>query len=290
MASFMPSPQHINRIFKTTGFVFASVGLVILIVIIALHGDGILAGHNLSNLNFPNVDETATLTRTTTNNISGKYFQSNLDDTVENYAIPLTYVSLYPGVKIHPKYWSESLWAGEDTNWIQEDTLPEGFQPLSVNNYVSSPITETRAQHIRIPSIGVDSPVNELKIINLNNSSSYETPNNVVGHIPETSNPGELGNGWFFGHLESPVMGEGNVFGKLPQIPDYLRNGDTVYIMIDVGNKEYIYQATSSSVIHKDELHLFSSDDSRITLVTCVPRLVYDHRLLISAILIGVKN
>ena len=199
-------------------------------------------------------------------------------------------MSLYPGGKIHPKYWSESLWAGEDTSWIQEDSLPEGFQSLSANNYVNSSITETRAQHIQIPLLGVDSPVNELKIINLNNSSSYETPNNIVGHIPETSNPGELGNGWFFGHLESPVMGEGNVFGKLPQISDYLRNGDTVYIMIGVGNKEYIYRATNSSVVHKDELHLFSSDDSRITLVTCVPRLVYDHRLLISAILIGVKD
>lgn len=286
----MPSSQHINQIFRTTGYVFASVGLVILIIIIALHGYGILTKHNLSNLNFPNVDETSTLTNTPTNNVSEKHFQSHSEDTAENHASPLTYVSLYPGGKIHPKYWSESLWAGEDTNWIQDDNLPEGFHPLSANNYVDSSITETRAQHMRIPLLGVDSPVNELNIISLNNSSSYETPNNVVGHIPETSNPGELGNGWFFGHLESPVMGEGNVFGKLPQIPNYLRNGDTVYVMIDVGNKEYIYRATSSSVVHKDELHLFNSEDSRITLVTCIPRLVYDHRLLISAILIGVKN
>ena len=53
-----------------------------------------------------------------------------------------------------------------------------------------------------------------------------------MGRIPNTSNPGELGNGWLFGHLESPIRGEGNVFQRLPEIPALLSAGDPVYVSL----------------------------------------------------------
>ena len=37
-------------------------------------------------------------------------------------------------------------------------------------------------------------------------------------------------------------------------------------------------------------LRLYDSDNSSITLVACVPRLVYDNRLLVTAELVGVKS
>ena len=138
--------------------------------------------------------------------------------------------------------------------------------------------------------IDVDSTVDELAIIDLGDSRAYETPKNTGGHIPETVNPGQLGNGWFFGHLESPIKGEGNVFFNLPKIPGHLKNGDPVYISLMTDSGEYLYQVSATQVVHADDLALYDSDQATITLVSCVPRLVYDHRLLVTAKLVGVKS
>ena len=141
-----------------------------------------------------------------------------------------------------------------------------------------------------IPLIGVDSGIEELEVLDLGDNRAYETPDNVVGHIPSTSNPGELGSGWFFGHLESPLRGEGDVFVGLPRIPDLLRAGDPVYITLKTPDGDFLYQVTDTRKVHEDDLRLFDEDGSSIVLVSCVPRLVYDHRLLVIAKLIGVKS
>jgi LPXTG-site transpeptidase (sortase) family protein len=132
-----------------------------------------------------------------------------------------------------------------------------------------------------------------LAIVDLGNSRSYETPKNTIGHIPETADPGELGNGWFFGHLESPFRGEGNVFQRLPEIVDLLRQfadvGEgAVYVVVESDTGEYLYEVVATQVVHADELRLYDTDGVYITLVTCVPRLDYSHRLLVTAKLVGV--
>ena len=200
------------------------------------------------------------------------------------------YAAIYPGYQIHPKYWSEPLWAGVDPYVHEDPGLPAGFTALRSYDPVR-PATEFGvARRISIPSIGVVSGVEELRILDLGDSRSYETPKNTVGHIPETSNPGQLGNGWFFGHLESPVRGEGNVFQHLPDIPRLLQNGDPVYITIETDEGAFLYQATKTVQVHEDDLRLHDTGNASITLVACVPRLVYDHRLLVTAELVGVKN
>jgi LPXTG-site transpeptidase (sortase) family protein len=152
-----------------------------------------------------------------------------------------------------------------------------------------------RAVRIAIPAIGVESDVAELAILDLGDSRQYETPKNVVGHIPETANPGESGNGWFFGHLESPIRGEGNVFRRLPEVPgllkEYLETGDgPVYVFLSSPDGEFLYQVTETKVVHRDELALYDSGGPAITLVTCYPRFVYDQRVVVTAKLVGVKG
>ena len=200
------------------------------------------------------------------------------------------YAAIYPGYQIHPKYWNDPLWAGVDPYVHGDPGLPVGFAALHSYDQVGPARELGVARRISIPSIGVESGVNELQILNLGNSRSYETPINTVGHIPETSNPGQLGNGWFFGHLESPVRGEGNVFQHLPDIPKLLQNGDPVYITIESDDGEFLYQVTETVQVHEDDLRLSDTDNASITLVACVPRLVYDHRLLVTAVLVGVKS
>jgi LPXTG-site transpeptidase (sortase) family protein len=208
-------------------------------------------------------------------------------------ALFAAYQAAYTGVQVHPKYWAEPLWAGARP--LGNGGLPEGFVPVSVDMQLMASGLAARAERIAIPAIGVESDVAELAILDLGNSRQYETPKNVVGHIPETANPGEPGNGWFFGHLESPIRGEGSVFRRLPEVPglleEYLETGDgPVYVFLSSLDGEFLYQVTETKVVHRDELALYDSDGAAITLVTCYPRFAYDQRVVVTAKLVGVKG
>ena len=200
------------------------------------------------------------------------------------------YGSIYPGAQMHPKYWTQPLWAGSDILVPRSPGPPDGYRVPMTSDLVLARGQRPTAQRILVPLIGVDSAVDELQILDLGDSRSYETPDNVVGHIPETSNPGESGAGWFFGHLESPIRGEGNVFTHLPRIPELLKDGDPVYVTIESEDGTFLYQVTETTQVHEDDLRLFDTERSTIILVACVPRLVYDHRLLVTARLVGVKS
>jgi len=191
---------------------------------------------------------------------------------------------------MHPKYWAQPLWAGSDLLVTRRLQLPAGYRPPSTSDLILARNQRSSAHTILVPLIDVDSSVDELAILDLGDSRAYETPNNVVGHIPSTSNPGESGSGWFFGHLESPIRGEGDVFAGLPKIPELLKAGDPVYVTLKSFDGDFLYQVTDTLQVHEDDLRLFDLEESSIVLVACVPRLVYDHRLLVTAKLIGVKQ
>ena len=202
-------------------------------------------------------------------------------------ALASGFLSLYSGDKTNAKYWNAPLWAGTDP--YEPTGLPEGFEPVDSRYAPVAVGTLPSAERIQIPIIGVDSTVRDLAVVDLGDSRAYETPKNIVGHIPGTANPGEEANGWFFGHLESPLAGEGNVFQDLPKIPQFLRQGDRVFVMLKREDTTYLYEVSATRVVHKSELQLYTSQQPTVTLVTCVPRMVYDHRLLITAELVGTK-
>ena len=205
------------------------------------------------------------------------------------------YSALYPAIYIHPKFWAQPLWAGGEPyayNPANPDTtLPDGFRAVSAMDDALRRGDGSLTSRITIPLIDVDSEIQELDILNLGDSRAYETPKHLVGHIPQSPNPGELGNAWYFGHLESPIKGEGNVFHRLPEIPDLLRDGDDVFVELEnVDGRIYLYKTTRTEVMHEDELELYGSDTAQLTLVACVPRLVYDHRIVVTAELVGIKD
>ena len=164
--------------------------------------------------------------------------------------------------------------------------LPEGF--VLINFTQATPLNSAPpATRLTITSLDIDSSVEELSIIDLGERRVYETPNNTVGHIPGTANAGELGQGWYFGHTESPILDEGSVFFNLQQIPAMLRLGENVDIIADNGTEQFLYRVTQTRVVHEDELALETGGGPTIHLVSCVPRLVYDHRLIVDAQLIA---
>ena len=166
----------------------------------------------------------------------------------------------------------------------------EGFVPLGNEERPHIAGLVGRAERIVIPELNVDAEVEELSIINLASSAAYETPAFTVGHIPTTPNPGSAGNGWYFGHLENPIQGEGNVFLRLPEVADLLRDGDDVHVILASGEREYLYLVNGTSTTHADDLTLYPSGDARISLVTCFPRLKYDHRLIVTAQLVAFRD
>ena len=110
-----------------------------------------------------------------------------------------------------------------------------------------------------------------------------------MGHIPESANAGEQGASWFFGHTESPISREGSVFFNLQKVPEKLRNGEDVFIITDNGINQFLYRATTTRVVHQDDLRLDSAPSAGINLVSSVPRFVYDHRLVVSGELIAFR-
>ena len=208
--------------------------------------------------------------------------------------IPLTqrranagqFANIYPGALLNPKYWSQPEWAGSDP--YGGPTIPDEFVPILSTDIFQNFNPNSKATVIRIPSINVDATVIDLGIIDVANERSYETPDNTVGHIPETPDPGQQGKGWFFGHLESFTTGEGNIFRHLPEVADLIKE-DPVDIYLQTNDAEFIYRVTTTSQMHEEDLHLTTSNDAQITLVTCWPPRIYDQRIIVNATLIAYR-
>lgn len=300
----MQAPQNTPTVTsaggKTTsrlvGLALTLAGVLLLVAVGLYYTYSVYAGTQLDQLNVSQEEVVHALSRNTAQPLPKTLRPVALSEPTRGpvqqapSVFPVSsYDTVYPGFQIHPKYWDQPLWAGPDPYPHVVTGLPPGFIAVSGETAVS-PAGFGATTRIGIPIIGVDSGVKDLEIVDLGNSQAYENPDNVVGHIPETATPGELGNGWFFGHLESPVKGEGNVFRQLPAIPEYLRDGEPVYITLESDAGIHLYRVAATEVVHEDDLRLYDSDNATITLIACVPRLVYDHRLLVTADLVGVNN
>lgn len=197
-----------------------------------------------------------------------------------------TFASIYPGGSMNPRYWSVPHWAGNLP--FGGPTIPEGFMPVDASDGSLLHGDAGRGLRMRIPAIDLDGTVSELEILDLGDSRAWSTPDNVVGHIPTTANPGESANGWYFGHLDNFISNEGDIFRRLPEISEMISN-DPVDIFITTSDAEYMYRVTHTRQLHRDDLHLTETNDAQISLVTCWPFRVYDHRIVVSAVLIAVK-
>ena len=197
-----------------------------------------------------------------------------------------TFASIYPGGDMNPRYWSEPHWAGNLP--FGGPTIPEGFVPIDASDLSFAAMAGEKARRMRIPAIDLDASVAELELRDLGDSRAWSTPDKVVGHIPTTAQPGESANGWYFGHLDDFLSNEGAIFRRLPEISAMVKD-DYVDIFLETSDAEFMYRVTATRQLHRDDLYLAQSDSSQISLVTCWPFRVYDHRIVVSAVLVAVK-
>jgi sortase (surface protein transpeptidase) len=146
------------------------------------------------------------------------------------------------------------------------------------------------ADLVRIPIIGLESKTTELGVITTNEGDlKYESPIFEVGIIPGHTTPGERGNTWLFGHLESPLKDEGAVFRDLPKLHDFLRNGEAVYVIVDSADGSFLYQATEFRIMRAEDVTFWDSDGRTATLVCSWPRFIYNERVVVTAELVGAR-
>lgn len=208
-------------------------------------------------------------------------------DTDQNENKANIYSTLYPGDLVKPIFWDNPRWTDDISpyNVKENEFLPVNNATFIPKNTLAPP------KKIRIPAILLDSEIKELSILNYGDARGWETPKDIVGHIPTTANPGESGKIYLFGHLQSPIRAEGSIFRNLTRIPDLLRKGEDVYVHLENSSqKTYIYKVNKTRVIPQEDFAIEETETPTVTLVACVPAYFYDHRLIVSAELVGIKK
>lgn len=202
------------------------------------------------------------------------------DEATAGLAVRSGPTVLFPAQFINPKYWAAPLWAASDP--FEGPSLENGFERLKTRGEALARGTSSAATRVVIPAIGVDSPVRDLEQVDDGGVMKYEPVDHFVGRIPGTALPGEIGTGWYFGHLESPGLGEGNVFNRFPEIPRLIKE-DPLEVLIYTGSAVFAYRVTGTQIVRAEDLQVSDSTDSRVALVASFPPLVYTHRLVVYA-------
>ena len=121
---------------------------------------------------------------------------------------------------------------------------------------------------IDIPAIRMKSPV--VEGVDLENLAY------AIGHFPGTAFPGTKGNSVLAGHRSYTF---GSFFNRL----DELKPGDEIRLQTKKGTTRYT--VSESFLVEPDDISVLkSSDDTRITLITCHPIYVPTHRLIVIGI------
>ncbi|MDO8533065.1 MAG: sortase [Dehalococcoidia bacterium] len=163
-----------------------------------------------------------------------------------------------------------------------------GLRPVKLDDLPRTVGETPPARRIQIPSIGVDSKVVELNTVWNNGILEWETPKWAVGHHNGTANPGERNNMVLSGHISSPLLREGEVFKRLPEIPKLLDSGQIVDIIVFTDDTRFLYRVVRWELVKPEQLDVFArTEEPVVTLITCYPDYAYWDRLIITGRLVA---
>lgn len=151
-----------------------------------------------------------------------------------------------------------------------EAEIPEHLRTLwqSFSNLPTPLPAMEQAIRIQIPALQVDAPVVQ--------GDNWEQLKKGVGQQVGTPDPGSKGNMVLSGHND--------VYGEVFRYLDRLSPGDTVILF--TSRRQYIYVITGTQMVEPTAVEVMAqTSDVRVTLISCHPYLIDDHRIVVSAVL-----
>lgn len=145
--------------------------------------------------------------------------------------------------------------------------------------------TQPPASRVIVPALGIDARLDEVSVSGSSLADYASADNPAAGYPTVSANPGERGAMWLFGPAGSDVRS----FGGLNRAPALINEGDELLMFVNTSDRDYLYAATHTEVVNSADLRLNSSDRSTIHLVVPVPNGWYDHFLILSGELVGVR-
>jgi sortase A len=151
-----------------------------------------------------------------------------------------------------------------------EGEIPEHLRPLwqSLSNLPTPIPAPEQAIRIQIPAINVDAPVVQ--------GDGWEQLKKGVGQQVGTPDPGKNGNIVLSGHND--------VYGEVFRYLDRLSPGDRIILFSN--QRQYTYAVTGTQMVEPTAVEVMAQTlDPRVTLISCHPYLIDDHRIVVSAVL-----
>ena len=145
--------------------------------------------------------------------------------------------------------------------------------------------TQPAATRLIVPGLGIDVKLDELRVTGSSIASYASGDNPAAGYSAVSANPGERGAMWMFG----PAGKGSHSFSSLTRSAELMQNGKEVLLFVNTAGQNYLYATTHSEVVEASALRLNSTDRATVHLVVPVPSGLFDHFLVLSGELIGVK-
>ena len=165
----------------------------------------------------------------------------------------------------------------------RDQILEMGFIPLMADQ-AAAPGTQTPATRLTLGTLGIDVKVDETHVTGAS-LVNFASGINPAGTSEAIANPGERGSTWFFG----PSGKTAGSFAGLTKAPEKLAAGEAVFIAVSNGSQDYLYLGTHTDVVKSAELQLSSTDLATVHLAVPVPAGLYDHFLVLSGELVGMR-
>lgn len=121
-------------------------------------------------------------------------------------------------------------------------------KPTTVQTSSNSPLSTPN--FLEVPSLNISTPL--IYVSETSEEAFQKALEDGVVHYPETANPGENGNAYFFGHSSDYIWSKGNyksVFALLPKI----QIGDKIRITNQKG-EQFSYTVTKTFVVTPEDL------------------------------------
>ncbi len=156
---------------------------------------------------------------------------------------------------------------------VNDADIPLHLRPLVQPPAYLPPVPTPAPQHgirIQIPAIDVDSPIVH--------GDGWEQLMKGVAHHPNSADPGQIGNIVLSGHND--------IYGEVFRYLEELKAGDE--IIVYTGQRSYTYIISGWELVEPAQVEVMAPTvNATITLISCHPYLVDNHRIIVKGSLLN---